>query len=175
MQHLIKSSLLSALLIAAFGTTAVLAGEGYSIEKKVEKLTKKLELNEEQSSQLTTILEAKKASMDALYEETNSKINALLTPEQQTKYAKMKDKSKKGKISCEKCAANIKEGKGMCDVCIAKKAGDCPECAKSLKEGKGMCDMCRAKKKEKGDDDCSMCSFEPTEKKAKDDHAGHNH
>ena len=66
-------------------------------QKHLDKMTKKLELTDAQRGQVEPIMndyrgrmEALKGQMDALQKEKHEKINAVLTPEQQEKFQKMK-------------------------------------------------------------------------------------
>jgi periplasmic protein CpxP/Spy len=69
----------------------------FSVDAKLEKMTKKLNLTSEQQASIRTILEEKKTKMEGLKEqmkssgeETQEKIKAVLTDEQKTKYEEMK-------------------------------------------------------------------------------------
>lgn len=77
-------------------------------EKKLNMMTEKLELSEEQTAEVKVILEEKmakkkaikeekKVKMDALTEEFTTKVTAVLNEEQQAKFNKMKaEHDKKG-------------------------------------------------------------------------------
>jgi len=76
------------------------------VEKRVEKLTTELNLTPDQQKSVKETLEAKREKMKSiskddheawrkLTKETNDKINAVLTPEQQKKFATMQKEMKK--------------------------------------------------------------------------------
>lgn len=71
--------------------------KGEMKEKRLEHLTKKLDLTAEQQASLSTILDEQHAKMKALHEETQSRIDSILTPEQKAKRAQMKDEMKEKK------------------------------------------------------------------------------
>jgi Spy/CpxP family protein refolding chaperone len=93
-------------------------GKGFDPEKKSEKLQKKLDLSDEQTAQVKSILEKydlskdetiKKMKEDLMaakkqrHENMRSELNAVLTEEQRAKYEKMKDEwddKKKDKKHC---------------------------------------------------------------------------
>ena len=67
----------------------------------MERITKKLELSEEQAVQVKSIFDSKKdqhdairQQLEALHQETNSEIANILTPEQLEKFNQFKDKKK---------------------------------------------------------------------------------
>ena len=72
-------------------------GKGWDTKAYVEKLTKDLNLTPEQATQIQTIMDAKHEKMKAQHDETKSQIDAVLTPEQRTKYDAMKEDWKKNK------------------------------------------------------------------------------
>ena len=81
--------------LAIFTTSAFAYGPGHKGgEHMVERLEKKLELSEAQSTQLKAIFQEQGEKMKALHEETQDKMNKVLTPEQQEKLAEMKEKRK---------------------------------------------------------------------------------
>ena len=86
---------LAIVALAIFTTSAFAYGPGHKGgEHMVERLEKKLELSEEQSTQLKAIFQEQGEKMKALHEETQDKMNKVLTPEQQEKLAEMKEKRK---------------------------------------------------------------------------------
>ena len=86
---------LAIVVLAIFTTTAFAFGPGHKGgERMVERLEKKLELSEEQSTQLEAIFQEQGEKMKALHEETQDKMNTVLTPEQQEKLAEMKEERK---------------------------------------------------------------------------------
>lgn len=100
---------LSGLLTAMIPVTTLHADYGrgkkgpheFSVDEKVERMTKKLDLTSEQQSSIRTILEDKKSKMQSLHEqmktlqdETQQKIDAVLTAEQKAKHEEMKNEGK---------------------------------------------------------------------------------
>lgn len=63
-------------------------------EKRVERLTEKLSLTPEQQKSLKAVFDEQAAKHGKTMKETDEKINALLTPEQKTKFEKMKSERK---------------------------------------------------------------------------------
>lgn len=77
---------------------------GHDPEKKMQKLTKKLGLSEEQQAKVKPILEQKHQKMQELHnqmkqvrKDAQAQIEAQLTPEQVDKYKHMREKYKQGK------------------------------------------------------------------------------
>ncbi|WP_290525658.1 hypothetical protein [Alcanivorax sp.] len=96
--------------LAIFTTSAFAYGPGHKGgEHMVERLEKKLELSEAQSTQLKAIFQEQGEKMKALHEETQSKMNQVLTPAQQEKLAEMKEQRK---ARWEERKENWKENKG---------------------------------------------------------------
>jgi len=97
--------LVSGVLVAAPGW----AGDkgkhhGHDPEKKLQKLTKKLELTEEQQAKVKPILEQKHQQLQALHKQmkeirmnARAQIEAELTPEQVAKLKELRDKHKQCK------------------------------------------------------------------------------
>jgi len=127
----------------------------------MEKMAKCLDLTAEQQEQVKAIHEKyceqmKAADKDAkkvVREQMIAEISAILTPEQQEKFAaKRKEHKGKGKCDgdCDKEGKDCdcdKEGKGKCD-------GDCDKEGKGCgKEGKGK-GKCKGKGKGEGCEDC---------------------
>ena len=84
------------ILLTIFTTTAFAYGPGHKGgERMLEHMSEKLELTDEQKGELQIIFDAQGEKMRALHDETQEKINAVLTPEQQEKMAKMKENRKK--------------------------------------------------------------------------------
>ncbi|MGB2059882.1 MAG: Spy/CpxP family protein refolding chaperone [Alcanivorax sp.] len=101
---------LAIVALAIFTTSAFAYGPGHKGgEHMVERLEKKLELSEAQSTQLKAIFQEQGEKMKALHEETQSKINQVLTPAQQEKLAEMKEQRK---ARWEERKENWKENKG---------------------------------------------------------------
>ena len=101
---------LAIVALAIFTTSAFAYGPGHKGgEHMVERLEKKLELSEAQSTQLKAIFQEQGEKMKALHEETLSKMNQVLTPAQQEKLAEMKEQRK---ARWEERKENWKENKG---------------------------------------------------------------
>ena len=101
---------LAIVALAIFTTSAFAYGPGHKGgEHMVERLEKKLELSEAQSTQLKAIFREQGEKMKALHEETQSKMNQVLTPAQQEKLAEMKEQRK---ARWEERKENWKENKG---------------------------------------------------------------
>lgn len=111
-KSLLAGVLLGGLMALTAPTTPAHAGSGckmkcchdFSVDEKLEKMTKKLGLTTEQQASIRTILEEKKTKMEGLKEqmkssgdETQEKIKAVLTDEQKTKYDDMKKEMGKDK------------------------------------------------------------------------------
>ena len=92
------------LIIAVLALTAVSGvafaheghdGKGWDSKAYVEKLTKDLNLTPDQAAKIQAIFDAKHEAMKSKMEETHAAIDAVLTPEQKTKYDAMKEERKK--------------------------------------------------------------------------------
>lgn len=66
------------------------------IQHRVDRMTKKLELSDEQATQLTGILTQQSAQMRDMHTQAKADITAILTPEQATEFAAMRDHKGKG-------------------------------------------------------------------------------
>ena len=103
------------------GTGAVWAGgdrHGYKHDpkSKIERMTKKLDLTQEQQDKILPILEDKHQKMEALHNQMKevrqnamSQIEAQLNPEQQEKYRKAKEERKE---KMKEYKEKYKKGKG---------------------------------------------------------------
>ena len=78
-------------------------------EKRMERLTEKLSLSDEQAAQIKAIFEASKEKMMALQKETHEQVAAVLTPEQNETYAAMKKEHQEKR---KEHKGNLKEHKG---------------------------------------------------------------
>lgn len=88
-----KKVLIIASLVAALGASAAMAGHGGGfMGKGADRLKSFLGLNDAQVTQVEAIMQEQKAKMDVLREETDQRIQAVLTPEQATKFQEMKQK-----------------------------------------------------------------------------------
>lgn len=82
--------------------------QGYRHGNKMERLTKELNLNEEQKTKLDTLFKEQHEKYKTIHEETRTRMKEILTPEQMTKMDEMKKrhqekwKSKKGVEKQEK-------------------------------------------------------------------------
>jgi Spy/CpxP family protein refolding chaperone len=96
------SALLLSCALILFGASAWADGDdhGYGHDPKshLEKLTKKLSLTQEQQDKILPIIEEKHKKMEALHDQMREirqqamgKIEAELTPEQQTKWKEMQE------------------------------------------------------------------------------------
>ncbi|GAA5110785.1 Spy/CpxP family protein refolding chaperone [Alloalcanivorax gelatiniphagus] len=86
-------------LALALVTGAALAGPvmaapkpGPNPDRMVEHMAKELDLNADQQARIKTIMEEQGKKMRALHDETESRVKAVLTPEQQAKAEAMRDK-----------------------------------------------------------------------------------
>ncbi len=94
-------------LVAGLIAGQAMAGPKYDIEKKVAKMVKRLDLEESQVEPVKTILreqhakkvelrkqmkESMRPQMQAIKQETGDRLSAVLTPEQQKKFAEMREK-----------------------------------------------------------------------------------
>ncbi len=112
---MVMTSAVLGLSIAVLGLSAasrVWAGKddachtapGMKADARVDHMAKKLKLSDEQKAKVSEILSAKSSKMDETHQQmmelkegTNKEIEALLTPEQKEKFAKM---TKGGKKDC---------------------------------------------------------------------------
>ena len=120
--RLLASSLMStAMVLSVGGAWAGGGGHGYTHDpkSKLERMTKKLDLTQEQQDKILPILEDKHQKMEALHNQMKemrqnaiSQIEAQLTPEQQEKFQKSReDRKKKMKEYREKHGKGHKKGK----------------------------------------------------------------
>lgn len=86
-----KKVLVVTALVAMLGATVAMADHGFG-GKGMDRLKTALGLSDVQASQVDVIMQEQKAKMDALREETNQRIQALLTPDQATKFAEIQQK-----------------------------------------------------------------------------------
>lgn len=87
-----KKVLIITSLVAALGASVAMAGPGGFMGKGADRMKEFLGLNDTQVSQVEVIMQEQKAKMDALREETDQRVMAVLTPEQATKFQEMKQK-----------------------------------------------------------------------------------
>ncbi len=114
----LKSLLLTSLcVLLPLSTSMAEGGRGHkgkkmNLDKRIEKMQEKLDLSDEQADQVYDIMKNRKKNSScknlesfterkncraASKEAAQSEINALLTPEQQQKFAEMKEKRKERK------------------------------------------------------------------------------
>ncbi|ARN72773.1 Spy/CpxP family protein refolding chaperone [Oceanicoccus sagamiensis] len=94
--------LISAILIALFSLSAVAGSHSdKSGDHRMEKMIKKLDLNEQQEQQVRAIMDSNKAErkaireqMQALRDKTNQELSKVLTGEQMDKLTRMQEKRK---------------------------------------------------------------------------------
>jgi len=97
--------LVSGVLVAAPGWAGDKGSHhGHDPEKKLQKLTKKLELTEEQQAKIKPILEQKHEQLQALHKQmkdvrmnAQAQVEAQLTPEQVEKLKELREKHKQCK------------------------------------------------------------------------------
>lgn len=104
MSRIIVSGLLSSALVLSMGTAwADGSGHGYKHDpqSRLERMTKKLDLTQEQQDKILPILQGKHQKMEALHNQMKdirknamSQIEAQLTAEQQEKFQKAREKRK---------------------------------------------------------------------------------
>ena len=129
--RMIVSGLFSSALILSMGTAwADGGGHGYKHDpqSRLERMTKKLDLTQDQQDKILPILQGKHQQMEALHnqmkdvrQDAMSQVEALLTSEQQEKFQKAreerKEKMKGYKEKHKKCEGHEKgkHGKGQDD------------------------------------------------------------
>jgi Spy/CpxP family protein refolding chaperone len=119
---LVSGLLSTALVLSAGAAWAGGDGHGYKHDpkSKLERMTKKLDLTQEQQDKILPILQDKHQKMEALHNQMKevrqnamSQIEAQLTPEQQEKFQKSREeRKKKMKEYREKHGKGHKNGKG---------------------------------------------------------------
>jgi hypothetical protein len=94
-------TLIITVLIICFSLTTVAAARS---DKRMQKMVEKLQLNEQQTTQIDIILESKKIQreeihqqMKALREQTNGEIASILNEDQMEKFNKLQQKNKERK------------------------------------------------------------------------------
>lgn len=90
-----KKILLTTFLLAALlGTGSVWAKSGHSAEKKLQHLTKVLQLDATQQSQVSALIQAQAEKIQQLREESKVAIEAVLNEQQKQKFSEMREKRK---------------------------------------------------------------------------------
>jgi K+/H+ antiporter YhaU regulatory subunit KhtT len=115
MRNLSKMMALTLLAVVTGFTASASAGKcpyHYDIDKKMSKLTKKLDLNADQQAKVRSILQEKQKKLDemckqmmTLKDDTHQKMEAVLNADQKAKFEKMMSKHNK-KMAC--CAKSCK-------------------------------------------------------------------
>ena len=101
--EVIKMKKFSLILVGVFllGSPAIFAGHGHGdkakwgddhVEKKLDRLSKDLDISKDQRSQLEGIMKSHQEKMKKLREEYKSQLKSVLNDEQQKKFEKMKEK-----------------------------------------------------------------------------------
>ncbi len=88
-----KKVLITTALLALLGTSAAMADHGFGGGKGMDRMKTFLGLSDTQAAQVDSIMQDQQARMQALHEETNQRIQALLTPEQATKFQEMEQQA----------------------------------------------------------------------------------
>lgn len=84
-------------LLSSIAIVALVASPAFAMgdsQKRVERMTQELNLNETQQQQIQAIMEQQRAELEALREQSKSKIAAVLTPEQQAKFDELREERK---------------------------------------------------------------------------------
>ncbi|WML91425.1 hypothetical protein [Thiothrix lacustris] len=84
-----KKALIITSLVALLGASAVMADQGFGGGKGIDRMKTFLGLSDTQAVQVDSIMQDQQVRMKALREETNQRIQALLTPEQAAKFQQM--------------------------------------------------------------------------------------
>jgi hypothetical protein len=84
-----KKALIITSLVAMLGTSAAMADYGFGGGKGMERMKTFLGLSDTQAAQVDSIMQEQHARMQALHDETNQRIQALLTPDQAAKFQQM--------------------------------------------------------------------------------------
>ncbi|SEA81163.1 hypothetical protein SAMN05660964_02503 [Thiothrix caldifontis] len=84
-----KKALIITSLVAMLGASAVMADYGFGGGKGMDRMKTFLGLSDTQAAQVDSIMQEQHARMQALHDETNQRIQALLTPDQAAKFQQM--------------------------------------------------------------------------------------
>jgi Spy/CpxP family protein refolding chaperone len=87
-----KKALIITSLVALLGASAVMADQGFGGGRGMDRMKTALGLNDTQAAQVDSIMQDQQARMQALRDETNQRIQALLTPEQAAKFQEMQQR-----------------------------------------------------------------------------------
>jgi Spy/CpxP family protein refolding chaperone len=95
MKKTVAAMALGAILIPA----AVIAGGHYG-EHRAERMTEKLQLTEQQQTEMKKIYDEQREQRRALREQSQKRFNDMLTPEQQAKWQQLRDE--RGQRFCDR-------------------------------------------------------------------------
>ena len=84
-----KKALIITSLVALLGASAVMADQGFGGGRGMDRMKTALGLSDTQAAQVDSIMQEQREKMQALHEESNQRIQALLTPEQATLFQQM--------------------------------------------------------------------------------------
>lgn len=88
------------------------AAPAYRIQRRLDRMTRYLELSDEQKTQVEAIMEMQQAESTALRQETNRRIADVLNDQQRAKFADMRDRRGKGGPGGRKdCRTGQKSGR----------------------------------------------------------------
>ena len=82
------TAILLTILLGAGTFTAYAASNEARMDKRIARMTERLDLNEQQQQQMREIIKTHKAEKKALHKAKTSNIKAILTPEQVEKFEK---------------------------------------------------------------------------------------
>jgi|GEM_PF-5194798 len=96
-----KKTLLMTFILALLGTGAVWAKPGHSVEKTLQHLTKALQLDATQQSQVAALMKVQQEKLQQLKEENRIAIEAVLSEQQKQKFVEMREKRKQKRQECK--------------------------------------------------------------------------
>ena len=89
-----KKTILMTFIVALLGVGSVWAKQGHSPEKKLERLTETLQLDESQKNQLAELMKVHHSKIKQIREENKMAIEMVLTDQQRQKFSQMHEKRK---------------------------------------------------------------------------------
>lgn len=89
-----KKIMLITFVLVLLGTGSLWAKQGHSPERKLQHLTKALQLDTTQQKQISVLMEAQHAKIKQLREEGRASIEAILNDHQKVKFTQMREKRK---------------------------------------------------------------------------------